>query len=291
MNEHISRREVLSLALAGSAALAFSRSSGAMAAAYAAKERFQFFAMDTGLRGPDVPTLEDKVKLLHDLGYWGIDYTLNHDELPRLLELLDKYQVQLACVYLSPALEDKPGPQLAESVRRMKGRPTRLEMAIRSSRFRPDDRAGDKEALDMVRRVSDMTADTGPVVSIYPHTGLWTQRVQDGVRLAVASGRKNVGTNFNLVHWTWVKQDEPLEKVLKESLPHLFAITINGLDGRNIVPLDAGDYDVAGFMKLIRDIEYRGPVGLQGYGIPGASRQNLARSMKKWRQIISALHS
>jgi sugar phosphate isomerase/epimerase len=127
-------------------------------------------------------------------------------------------------------------------------------------------------------------------VSIYPHTGLWTQRVQDGVRLAAASGRKNVGANFNLVHWAWVKQDQPLEKVLQQSLPHLFAITINGLDGRNIVPLDQGDYDVVAFIKLVKNIDYRGPVGLQGYGIPGPSRQSLARSMKKWREIMSSLH-
>lgn len=291
MNKHFSRREMLLLAVAGSTTLAFSRSSAPARAAHVEKERFPFFAMDTGLRGPDVPTLEGKVKLLHDLGYWGIDYTLNHDELPRLLKLLDKFGIELACVYLSPALEDKPDPRLAESVRQMKGRPTRIEMAIRSNRFKPDDPAGDKDALDMIRRVSDMAADSGPVVSIYPHTGLWTQRVQDGVRLAVASGRKNVGANFNLVHWAWVKQDQPLEKVLKESLPHLFAITIDGLDGRNIVPLDQGDYDVTGFIKLVNNIDYRGPVGLQGYGIPGSSRQSLARSMKKWREIISALHS
>jgi sugar phosphate isomerase/epimerase len=289
MNKHISRRRILGLAIAGSASLAL-RSAGAVRAAPAGNDRFPFFAMDTGLRGPDVPTLEDKVKLLHDLGYWGIDYTLNHDELPRLLELLDKYGIELACVYLSPALEDKPDPRLAESVRQMKGRPTRIEMAIRSSRFKPDDPAGDKDALHMIHRVSDMAADTGPVVSIYPHTGLWTQRVQDGVRLAAASGRKNVGANFNLVHWAWVKQDQPLEKVLQQSLPHLFAITINGLDGRNIVPLDQGDYDVVAFIKLVKNIDYRGPVGLQGYGIPGPSRQSLARSMKKWREIMSSLH-
>jgi sugar phosphate isomerase/epimerase len=289
MNKHISRRRILGLAIAGSASLAL-RSAGAVRAAPAGNDCFPFFAMDTGLRGPDVPTLEDKVKLLHDLGYWGIDYTLNHDELPRLLELLDKYGIELACVYLSPALEDKPDPRLAESVRQMKGRPTRIEMAIRSSRFKPDDPAGDKDALHMIHRVSDMAADTGPVVSIYPHTGLWTQRVQDGVRLAAASGRKNVGANFNLVHWAWVKQDQPLEKVLQQSLPHLFAITINGLDGRNIVPLDQGDYDVVAFIKLVKNIDYRGPVGLQGYGIPGPSRQSLARSMKKWREIMSSLH-
>lgn len=252
-------------------------------------DRFPFYAMDTGLRGPDVPTLSDKVRLLHDLGYWGIDYTLSHDELPRLLELLDKYSIELACVYLSPSLEDKPDPRLPDSIRWMKGRPTRIELAIRSDRFKPSDPGGDDRGLELLRRVSDLAGDTGPLVSVYPHTGLWTERVQDGVRLADKSQRKNIGCNFNLVHWKWVKQDQPLERVLKQSMPHLLAVSINGLDDNQIVPLDSGDYDVIGFMRSLQAAGYRGPVGFQGYGIPGNSRDILKRSMDAWRTIVRKL--
>lgn len=251
---------------------------------------FPFYAMDTGLRGPDVPSLEDKVRLLHDLGYWGIDYTLNPDELPHLLELLDRYDVQLACVYLSPLLEQKIDPRMVQTISQIKGRPTRIELAIQSRRFKPSDPAGDEAALELIRRFSDAASDDGPVVSVYPHTGSWAERVQDGVRLAIKSGRKNVGANFNLVHWKWVTQDQPLEQTLRESVPHLFAVSINGLDGRTIVPLDQGGYDVTGFMERVANAGYRGPVGLQGYGIPGPSRQNLVRSMSKWRQIVTRLN-
>ena len=251
---------------------------------------FSFYAMDTGLRGPDVLSLEDKVKALHDLGYWGIDYTLNHDELPGLLELLNKYDVQLACVYLSPKLEDEIDPRLPESVKRMSGRPTRIELAIGSTRLKASDASGDGRAVQLLRRVSDMASDLGPVVSVYPHTGQWAERVEDGVRLAEKCGRKNVGTNFNLVHWKWVKQVKPQEQLIREAMPHLFAVSINGLRGHDIVPLDQGDYDVAGFLKRLKDAGYQGPVGLQGYGIPGSSRENLKRSMEKWREIRSSLH-
>ena len=246
---------------------------------------FDFYAMDTGLRGPDVPTLEDKVKLLKELGYWGIDYTLDHRQLPRLLELLDNAKIRLACVYLSPTLGEKPDPRLADSIKLMKRRSTRVELAVQSKKFTPSDTAGDEQGLELIKRVSDLCADLGPVVSIYPHTGAWTERVQDGVRLARLSGRENVGTNFNLVHWSWVKQDEPLEKVLEQSLPFLKAVSINGLDGRKIVPLDEGNYDVAAFVRTLGRINYRGPVGFQGYGIPGPSRVLLERSMRKWEQI------
>lgn len=286
---YINRREFLAAAASTTALLR--QADAAIPQTPGAPDRLPFYAMDTGLRGPDVKTLQDKVRLLHDLGYWGIDYTYNPNELPRLIDLLDRFGVQLACIYLSPVLEEKIDPRLRDSIAQMEGRPTRIELAIRSRQLKPSDPAGDEQALDLLRQVSDWAGDTGPLVSIYPHTGLWTERVQDGMRLASASGRKNIGTNFNLVHWAWVKQDQPLDEVLRSALPHLFAVSINGLAGRTIVPIDQGNYDVAGFVRLLIQIGYRGPVGLQGFGIPGPSRDALERSIKKWREIIGSLNA
>lgn len=285
MSLAISRRAFVAMAAGAAVATA----SAAPESPAAPKTFDDFYAMDTGLRGPDVPRLEDKVKLLAELGYWGIDYTLNHAELPRLIDLLDGAGVRLACVYSSPVLGEKPDAALGESVKRLKGRLTRIELAIQSTKYKPSDPAGDAVAADVIRRVSDLAADTGPVVSVYPHTGSWAERVQDGVRLARLVGRKNVGTNFNLVHWAWVKQDQPLGRVLAETAPHLKAVSVNGLAGRKIVPLGAGDYDVAAFVRELVGTGYDGPVGFQGYGIPGPSRELLGRSIRKWREIERAL--
>lgn len=285
----LSRREILAAMF--SAAMLLRQANATVPQTQPLSTRFPFYAMDTGLCGPDVKTLEDKVRLLHDLGYWGIDYTYNPEELPRLLGLLDRFGVQLACIYLSPVLEEKIDPRLRESVAQMKDRPTRIELAIRSRTLKPSDPAGDRQAMDLLRQISDWAADTGPVVSIYPHTGLWTERVEDGVRLADACGRKNVGTNFNLVHWAWVKQNRPLEAVLRSAQPHLLAVSINGLSGRAIVPLDQGDYDLTDFVRLLTELGYRGPIGVQGYGIPGPSRETLERSIIKWRQMLASLES
>ncbi len=143
----------------------------------------------------------------------------------------------------------------------------------------------------MLKQLSDLCADTGPVVSIYPHTWFWTERVDDGDRLASKVGRKNVGTNFNLVHWHWVKQPQPLEKVLRKALPHLLSVTINNgrKGGREIYSLDEGDYDPLGFMRLVKKIGYKGPVGLQCYSVPGPSGEHLRRSMETWRKVLEEL--
>ncbi len=48
--------------------------------------RYPFYAMDTGLRGPDVSSLEKKVALLAKLGFAGIGWTWNASEAEPLLK-------------------------------------------------------------------------------------------------------------------------------------------------------------------------------------------------------------
>ncbi|MDB5330346.1 MAG: Xylose isomerase domain protein barrel, partial [Phycisphaerales bacterium] len=293
MHSNLTRRDFVasSFAAIACAALGTRVSSADDSAPAGPHAAFPFYVMDTGLVGPDVATLEDKVKLAKDLGFSGIDYSLNHEQLPHLLELLDKATLELTAVYTSPFIENPFDPKLPDTIKLLKGRPTRIEMALQSKKFKQSDPAGDGEGLALVNRVSDLCGDTGPVVSIYPHTGAWAERVDDGVRLAKASGRKNVGANFNLVHWKWVKQQRTQEELLKEALPHLFLVSINGLAGNAIVPLDQGDYDVAAFLLLLQKVGYHGRVGLQGYGIKGPSREHLGHSMKKWRQMMAEIHA
>ena len=274
--------------LAGTVGAQESAKPGAASAPAGATETplFPFYAMDTGLHGPDVPTIEAQVALVKKLGYTGIDFGLGA-QLPKQLEQLDKHGLQLWAVYLMPSLEGGLPAGLEESVKLMKGRPTRIELAIGSKQVKCSDPAGDAKAVEMLKRASDMAADTGPVISVYPHRGSWTERVDDGVRLARQVGRKNVGTNFNLVHWKWLPQTKSLEALLAEALPHLMTVTINGMAGDKIVPLDEGDYDVTEFMATVKKAGYRGPVGFQGYGIKGNSEEILSRTMKKWREILT----
>jgi sugar phosphate isomerase/epimerase len=81
---------------------------------------------------------------------------------------------------------------------------------------------------------------------------------------------------------------------LRDAMPDLFYVTINGADGgetrdmdwdRLIQPLGQGSYDVAGLLRSLRELGYNGPIGFQGYGIPGDSRHLLERTMRAWREL------
>jgi sugar phosphate isomerase/epimerase len=279
------------LGLSAAAGLAGLARTGRSEDAPAKKAPWPFYAFDNGLNS--VAGVEAKCKLLKDLGYDGIEYHVAPAEMPSMLEQLDKHGLKMFAIYTTPSLE-APAPAWGDWIKLLKGRETRIEMGIISKTVKPSDPAGDEKGVALVKAISDLCADTGPVVSIYPHTGFWTERVDDGVRLAKLVGRKNFGTNFNLVHWQWVKQTRTVEETLKEAVPYLFLVTFNGLKGpktshQQIRPLDDSDYDLAEFLGIVKKVGYTGPVGLQCYSVKEPPAEHLKRSMDTWRKLVAGL--
>jgi sugar phosphate isomerase/epimerase len=70
-------------------------------------------------------------------------------------------------------------------------------------------------------------------------------------------------------------------------------VSINGADtfdpqpgwDKYIQPLGQGNFDIARFLATLDELGYRGPIGLQCYGIGGDAREHLARSMEAWRKL------
>jgi sugar phosphate isomerase/epimerase len=264
-----------------------------VARAAEAKAPWPFYAFGNGLQNKDLASPAEKAKLLKDLGYDGIEEHLNPGALPAWLEALDKHGLKLYGIYTTPSIDGAP-PAWGDWIKLLKGRETRIEVALGSKEFKRSDPAGDEKGEAFLKAVSDLCADTGPVVTVYPHANNWTERVEDGVRLAKRVNRKNVGTNFNLVHWQWIKPSPPIEEALTTALPHLFLVTLNGLKGpatsrQQIRPLDDSDYDLAGFLALVKKVGYKGPVGLQCWSIKDPPAEHLKRSMKTWRELMEKL--
>jgi hypothetical protein len=145
-----------------------------------------------------------------------------------------------------------------------------------------------------LREIADYAEPRGVKIALYPHTWFWLERVDDGVRLANKLNRPGVGATFNLCHWLKVEGERDPLPMLRAALPRLFFVSINGADAGDprkqdwnqlIQTLDQGSYDVAGFVRQLREIGYTGPVGLQCYNLKGDSKDNLTRSMAAWRKF------
>jgi sugar phosphate isomerase/epimerase len=258
-----------------------------------------FFAMDTATKDAKHQTAKEQVDMLKALGYEGIGIGFTGcEELAEMLEQLDKNGLRLFAVYLGvniDADQQKYDPRLKDAIQILKGRNTLLWLFAQSSKYKPSAVEGDLRAVEIICEISDMAAEAKVRVALYPHHGFWLERVEDAVRVAEKVNRPNVGVTFNLCHWLRVDDEANLKPLLKLAMPYLFVVTINGADsgGKDwkqlIQTLDRGSFDMAGFLKALRDCRYTGPIGFQGYGIGGDAHENLKRSMQAWRRLSQVL--
>ena len=258
-----------------------------------------FFAMDTGTKDAKHQTAQQQIQMLKELGYDGIaiGYSGN-EELADMLEELDENGLTLFAIYLGVNIdpgEQKYDPKLKEAIETLKGRNTILWLYITGKEHKPSSPDGDDRAVEIIEEIADMAAESTVRVALYPHHGFWLERVEDAVRIAKRVNHKNVGVTFNLCHWLRVDDPQSMQLLIKSAMPHLFVVTINGADSRGqdwtqlIQTLDRGSFDMANFLKTLKNAGYTGPIGLQHYGIKGDAHENLKRSMNAWRRLSEVL--
>ena len=254
-----------------------------------------FFALSNGAKDPAHATPESQVAMLKELGYQGISCS-GAETTPEMFAALDRHGLKMFTVYLGLSLDpDKPAidPALAQVLPWLKGRDTILWLYIRSTKLKPSDPAGDARAVELIGQVADQAAAQDLRVALYPHVWFWLERVEDAVRLAKKADRKNVGVTFNLCHWLIKDGPEGAPQRLQLARPHLMVVTINGTNRdvtvKNregwIQTLDRGTFDVAGFLRTLREVGFTGPVGLQCWSIKGDAHENLRHSMAAWQKM------
>ncbi len=256
-----------------------------------------FFAFCIDTHDAKKRNLEQQAQMLQQLGYDGVGH-LWLDNVPERLKTLDAAGLKLFQITIS--VDVAPGKtaydaRLKEVVPLLKGRA--VQFAVLMNGLKPSDEAGDPHAVEIVRELSDLAQGAGAQILLYPHTDSWLERIEDAVRVADKVNRANVGMMFNLCHWLRVNKDRNYGAALKRAMPRLMAVSINGADtfdpqpgwGRYIQPLGRGSFDVVALLKTLRELGYRGPIGLQCYGIPGDATEHLAESMKAWRRYSKEL--
>lgn len=249
-----------------------------------------FFAFDNGVaRGGLRP--QQQAALLAELGYAGIGYT-GTAELAERLAAFDQRGLKIFSLYVGAKLgPDGPtyDPGLKQAVEQLRGRDTILWLSLTGNA--PD---AEEQAVKVVREIADLAAASSLRVALYPHVGFYVARTEDAVRIVRNAERKNAGVSFNLCHFLKLDDEKNLQQRLKEALPYLFLVSINGTDGgetnqmgwdRLIQTLDRGSFDNGRLLRMLKDLGYTGPIGLQCYQVKGDTRENLARSMEAWQKL------
>jgi sugar phosphate isomerase/epimerase len=262
-------------------------------------EPFKFFAFCMDTHDSMKRDLAQQALMLKEVGYDGAGH-LWLDNLAERIKTLDAAGLDLNQVYIRLDLrnQEQPyDPRLAESLPMLKGRDTVICVIV--SGMKPGAPEGRVAAVNSIRAIADLAAKNGLRVAIYPHVGDWCERIEQGLELLPSIQRDNVGVMFNLCHWLKTDGNEAnLEPLLKKAMPRLYGVSIHGADtaddirtrkGNWIQPLGRGSFDTCKLLRMLQGVGYRGPIGLQCYGIPGDAQLHLTESMRTWKTYMGAL--
>jgi sugar phosphate isomerase/epimerase len=241
---------------------------------------------------PNRRSIPEQAQMLCKLGFSGAGYPLWLDgKLEQHLKILDDAGLEASLLYAKINLkpDSRPyDPGLPDAIRKLRGRPTAVCVLLRG--YPPGDARGEGPAVKILRELAALAAESRLRISIYHHQGDWTESLLHALDIVRKVDRANVGANFNLCHWLMVDGDKDYRPILRENADKIFVVTINGAKigaktwtNGLIQPLDQGDFDTRGLLATLREIDYRGPIGLMCYGIPGDAKEYLKRSMKLWK--------
>jgi sugar phosphate isomerase/epimerase len=242
--------------------------------------------------GSPALSIEQRTELAKETGYAGIFYSGIAEnatqDIPQLLAAHKARGLRVLGIYTGINVSDaRPGydPGLPEAIRQLNGTGALIVLFVNGKA--PN---GDDLAVPVVRQVAEMAAQSGLKVALYPHYGMHIARIEDALRVRAKADRPNLGICFNLCHWLRSGDEANLTVRLKEALPYLLMVSINGADhegdwDRLIQPLGRGSYDVRSFAKTLESMGYQGPFGLQCYNVHGDPKENLNQSMAAWRSF------
>lgn len=264
-----------------------------------------FFAMHTGTGGGPV---EAQAELVRELGFDGLAWDLA--DLPAARRACEARGMDLASAYAVLTLP-APGAAAADddasaralaarlqplhaALRALAGGPGQLWLAVAHEGRATRDPRGDDAALQALRALLPTARAAGVEIALYPHHGCWLETVDDARRLLARIDDPALGACFNLCHHLRASDARDGDDALRACASRLFAVTVHGadVDGGDwptlIRPLDEGDHDLRRLLATLDAIGYRGPIGLQGFGLQAPPREHLARSLAAWRKAHAA---
>jgi sugar phosphate isomerase/epimerase len=261
------------------------------------------FAMDTSFwpnRGRAKTGLDESLDLAKELGYEGVSWNIeNPDVLGKVIEGIRSRGLKLFAVYAPATIEkDKVAfdGRLEAVMDLLKGTGAMVWLPIQGSAYPAGSEEGDAVAVASLRDLAARAAARGLSVALYPHRGFWVEKTADAIRVAKKAAQPNLGLTFNLCHALMAGEEARIPDLLREAGSSLFLVTVNGADAgaagtswdRLIQPMDAGSFELGALLRQLDAANYRGPIGLQAYGVPLDARTHLQRSAGAWSNMTGS---
>ena len=253
-----------------------------------------FFAFDNGVGRDQEWSPDRQAATLARLGYSGIGYT-DVKDVENRLTACESRSIRIVSFY-EPFRIDSEEPVSTKTLQRL----PLVSKAGAVLWIHLHGEASEEKAVLKLQELADLAAEHDVRVAIYPHVGNYVETASHALKLAEQVDRSNFGMSINVCHELRAGNADELPRLVRESIDHLFLVSINGADrvenaqqehgwSRLIRPLGEGDFDLRPMLIELRRCGYEGPIGLQCYRVNGEPEVILENAMTAWREILSSL--
>ncbi len=242
--------------------------------------------------------MDAQAQLISEIGFKGFAGHHSENYFARR-NALDKAGIEMPEIYLPVTINESGKVSYFEGIREIikdsKNRKLVVALAAFGDAYKNNKADGDRFLVESIQELADFAAPFGVRIAVYPHVGFYCERLDHSIKICKEVNRPNVGAIFNTCHLFKVEGMEGWEQKLKEAIPFLYMISINGLDSgdtqsmnwdRLIQPLGEGSFDTYQIVKIAKDNGYNGLFGLQCYNIKQDCKTALIQSMKTWKSYL-----
>ena len=261
--------------------------------------RNPFFAYNFGRLTESSPAAQ--VGLLQRLGYDGIslgcesdadlkgldEYFAAVDRAPRTFRI---FAVYVFYNFKAPPAERDRWKTLLE---RIAGRGISLWLIVGP----PAENTTPADVTAIIGTIADAARLQQTEVVLYPHSKCSIASAEAALPFLTQLHRPNLGLAVHLCHELRAGNVDRLDAVVRNVAPFIRFATLAGtnatvdrtssrtMENSTIKPLDEGDYDLRKFLRALRAVDYRGPIGFINFMIEQEPADYLARSISKWRTL------
>ena len=147
-----------------------------------------------------------------------------------------------------------------------------------------------------LREVVSYATAKGVTVVLYPHSNCYFDHAEQALPIVKKISSPNLKLAVHSCHEMRAGNGDRLHEVVLNVKDYLGAVTIAGadkvvntstprtIDQSTIQPLEDGEFDFESFLRALKKIDYKGPVGFINFKIEKEPSDYLPKSLKVWNE-------
>jgi hypothetical protein len=241
-------------------------------------------------------TPEQRAQMLDDLGFKNFAYDWRTKHIPSFpdeIKALRKHDINLSAVWIwierdsSGKILDPANERIFDIVKNNHVK-TDFWLGFSNSNFEGlTEEQKLNKAVSAVQYLHDRAKEIGCSISLYNH-GDWFGEPLNQVRIIEKTGLKDIGVVYNFHHAHLQVSEFP--KLLKEMLPYLRTVNLNGMkvQGPKILTIGEGDKELE-MLNTLKASGYKGSIGIICHIENEDAKEVLARNVAGLKSLLKAM--